>query len=70
MNRSTTILRVSMAGKAKALSDTQVKAVLAYLREHTRYPERNEALFLPSCKAGLRARELQLGAHVDTARRL
>ena len=70
MSQSSTIPLIAMAGKAKILSDTQVKAVLAYLREHTRYPERNEALLLPSCKAGLRARELQLGAHVDTARRL
>ncbi len=47
-----------MAGKAKALSDTQVKAALAYLRDYARYPEKSQVLFLLSVKAGLRAKEI------------
>ncbi len=58
MSQSITTPRVSMAGKAKALSDTQVKAALAYLREYARYPEKSQVLFLLSVKAGLRAKEI------------
>ncbi len=58
MSQSNTTPQIVMAGKAKALSDAQVKATLAYLREHTRYPEKSQVLFLLSVKAGLRAKEI------------
>ena len=58
MSQSITTPQNGMAGKAKALSDTQVKVALSYLRDHTRYGERNLVLFLLSCKAGLRAMEI------------
>ncbi len=44
-----------MVGKAKALSEAQVKAALAYLREDARYPEKSPVLFLLCVQAGLRA---------------
>ena len=47
-----------MAGKqAKTLNDRQIKAALAYLNT-TRHPDRNRLIFLLSCKAGLRAKEI------------
>ena len=52
-----------MAGKAKALSDAQVKAALAYLREYARYPEKSQVLFLLSVKAGLRAKRVSNSFH-------
>ncbi len=52
-----------MAGKAKALSDAQVKAALAYLREDARYPEKSQVLFLLSLKAGLRAKRMRNSFH-------
>ena len=58
MSQSITIPQILMAGKAKVLSDAQVKAALSYLRDHTRYPEKNQVLFLLSVKAGLRAKEI------------
>ncbi len=48
-----------MAGKqAKILTDHQARAVLRYLTEETRYPERNVVIFLLSFRAGLRASEI------------
>lgn len=48
-----------MAGKqAKILSEGQQKKVLAYINNFTRYPLRNQAMFLLSVKAGLRAVEI------------
>ena len=47
-----------MAGKqAKRLSQKQIKTALAYLAT-TRHPARNRVMFLLSCKAGLRAKEI------------
>ena len=43
--------------QAKVLSDAQMKAALAYL-EKSRYPLRDQVLFLLSTKAGLRAKEI------------
>ena len=47
-----------MPGKqAKILSDHQVRAALGYI-DSLRYPEKYRAMFLLSCKAGLRAAEI------------
>ena len=43
--------------RAKILNAKQQTMVLAYL-ENTRYPLRNEIMFLLSFKAGLRAKEI------------
>ena len=43
--------------QAKILSDRQIKAVLSHL-ESTRYPERDQVMFLLSTKAGFRAKEI------------
>ena len=43
--------------QAKILSDSQIRAILAYA-EKTRYPLRNRAIVLLSAKAGLRAGEI------------
>lgn len=48
-----------MAGKqAKVLTAKQIKAVLFYLSKNTRHKDRNEVIFLLSCKAGLRSIEI------------
>ncbi len=52
-----------MAGKAKALSEAQVKAAFAYLRDDARYPEKSPVLFLLSLKAGLRAKRVCNACH-------
>ena len=43
--------------QAKILSERQIKAVLSHL-ETTRYPERDQVMFLLSTKAGFRAKEI------------
>jgi integrase/recombinase XerD len=47
---------MALGKQAKTLSKGQVDAMLAYLST-TRYPERNQLIFLLSAKAGLRAKE-------------
>jgi integrase/recombinase XerD len=48
---------MSLGKQAKVLSKGQVEAVLGYLAR-TRRPARNRLIFLPSAKAGLRAKEI------------
>jgi len=49
-----------MQGKqAKIVSPTQERAILGYLAT-TRYPARDQVMFLLSMKAGLRAKEMAL----------
>lgn len=48
---------MSLSKQAKTLSKSQIKTTLAYL-ETTRYPVRNQVIFLLSVKAGLRAKEI------------
>lgn len=50
---------MSQGKQAKILNQKQVVAVLNHLKS-TRYPERNEVIFLLSIKAGLRAKEIAL----------
>ncbi len=52
-----------MAGKAKALSEAQVKAALVYLRDDAPYPEKSPVLFLFSLKARLRAKRVRNAFH-------
>lgn len=40
------------------LSDSQVRAAPAYIKEYTRYPLKYRVIFLLSCKAGLRAKAI------------
>jgi len=48
-----------MAGKqAKVLNRSQPEVVLGWLTSNSRNPERDRAMFLLSCKAGLRAGEI------------
>src|SRR5258708_37478783 len=44
--------------QAKVLSEAQVRAVLHYVEQHGRYPERDRVMVLLSLKAGLRAKEI------------
>ncbi len=48
---------MSLGKQAKVLTKAQVDAVLGYLGS-TRYPLRNQVIFLLSVKAGLRAKEI------------
>ena len=50
---------MSLGKQAKHLSKAQIEAALGYLAR-TRYPIRNQLIFLLSIKAGLRAREIAL----------
>jgi integrase len=50
---------MSLGKQAKILSKGQIEATLGYLAK-TRYPIRNQAIFLLSLKAGLRAKEIAL----------
>lgn len=48
-----------MAGKqAKTLTEKQVRRVLAYVGDESRYPHRDRVMILLSVKAGLRAAEI------------
>ena len=44
--------------QAKALTDTQFRALLRFVEEETHFPERNAVIVLLSFKAGLRAKEI------------
>jgi integrase/recombinase XerD len=44
--------------QAKALTDTQFRALLRYAEEETHFPSRNRVVVLLSFKAGLRAKEI------------
>jgi integrase len=48
---------MGLGKQAKTLSKGQVEAVLGYLAK-TRWPTRNQLIFLLSVKAGLRAKEI------------
>ena len=48
---------MSLTKQAKTLSKHQISLTTALL-SHTRYPKRNQAIFLLSVKAGLRAKEI------------
>jgi integrase len=48
---------MGLGKQAKILSKSQIDAMLGYLTR-TRYPLRNQAIFLLSVKAGLRAKEI------------
>lgn len=48
---------MGLTKKAKILSKSQMKKMLAYLSV-SRHPERNKAMFLLSCLAGMRAKEI------------
>jgi integrase/recombinase XerD len=50
---------MSLTKKAKVLSEHQQKTMLRFL-DTTRYPARNKVIFLLSCQAGLRAKEIAL----------
>ena len=48
-----------MAGKqAKILTAKQIKTAIAHISTNTRHADRNEVIFLLSCKAGLRSIEI------------
>jgi len=44
--------------QAKALTDTQLRALLRFVETETHFPERNRVVVLLSFKAGLRAKEI------------
>jgi len=48
---------MGLAKQAKVLSKRQITLVTALIQQ-TRYPVRNQAIFLRSVKAGLRAKEI------------
>jgi integrase/recombinase XerD len=55
--------------QAKALTDTQLRALLRFVETETHFPERNRVVVLLSFKAGLRAKEiacLRWGMLTDT----
>ena len=47
-----------LARQAKTLTDTQFRALLRFVDEETRFPERNRVVVLLSFKSGLRAKEI------------
>jgi integrase len=51
---------MALGKQAKILTDKQLKAALAYVAEHHRYPLRDRVMLLLSFKAGLRAKEIAL----------
>jgi integrase/recombinase XerD len=53
----TTSVPVGLAKQAKTLTKPQMKLITGLIQQ-TRYPVRNEAIFLLSVKAGLRAKEI------------
>ena len=56
-----------MAGKqAKILNARQIKTALSWL-SNSRQPERNQIMFLLSCRAGLRSIEISKNYMVDVA---
>jgi|BarGraNGADG00212_1021973.scaffolds.fasta_scaffold00699_9 integrase len=44
--------------QAKALTDTQFRALLRFVEDETQFPERNRVVVLLSFKSGLRAKEI------------